>query len=188
MSDPVAARSLDSDRVVVVGTSGSGKTSLARRLARELQVPHIELDALFWGPNWTPQPVEHFRERVAEAVAGERWVLDGNYAAVRDLAWRRATLIVWLDFSFGRVFGRVLWRTLRRVFRREELFSGNRESLAQSFLSRDSILWWMITSYHRRKREYGELLRPPAERSQIVVECRAPEEVEALVERVVGGS
>ena len=90
----------DWSRISVVGTSGSGKTTLARRLAAILNVPNIELDALHWGPCWTPRPLEQFRADVGAAVAKDRWVVDGNYAVVRPLVWARPTAIVWLDLPF----------------------------------------------------------------------------------------
>ncbi|MDX1648999.1 MAG: hypothetical protein R3263_04015, partial [Myxococcota bacterium] len=99
-------------RVAVVGTSGAGKTVLARRLARLLGAPHVELDALHWGPGWTPAPEARFRARVTEALAGPRWVCDGNYRVVRDLVWARATAVVWLDYALPVVMGRVLARAL----------------------------------------------------------------------------
>jgi adenylate kinase family enzyme len=147
----VPTSAADLQRVVIIGMSGAGKSTAARRLAAMLDLPHVELDALYWGPAWTSRP--DFRERVQLAVQGDRWVVDGNYGSARDLAWPRATAIVWLNLPFARVFWRVLCRTLRRSWRREVLWSGNRESLARSFFSRDSILWWVLTMYHRRRRE-----------------------------------
>ena len=76
-------------RVIVVGTSGSGKTTFARRLAEILDVPHFELDQLHWGPNWTPKDMAEFRQLTEAAVAGERWVIDGNYSKVQDIIWSR---------------------------------------------------------------------------------------------------
>src|SRR4051812_29513824 len=98
-------------RGVVGGTSGAGKTPPAAALARRLGVPHIELDALHWGPNWTPIEPAVFRGRVAAAVEGQGWVCDGNYSTVRDLVWGRADTLVWLDYPMGLVFRRVLGRT-----------------------------------------------------------------------------
>lgn len=120
-------------RAVVVGTTGSGKTTLAANLANLLLAKHIELDALHWGPNWTPVPDQVFRRRVANAVADERWVADGNYSKVRDLTWNRVDVWIWLDYSYPRVLWRLTARTWRRVRFREELWSGNRESLRQLF-------------------------------------------------------
>jgi len=100
-------------RIVVVGTTGSGKTTLAGELARRLEVPHVELDALHWEPGWTEAPTDLFRERVTHALSGEAWVADGNYSAVRDIVWSRADTIVWLDYSLPTM----LYRLARRTFR-----------------------------------------------------------------------
>lgn len=125
-------------RVAVVGTSCSGKTTFARRLSRALDVPHVELDALYWGPGWSPAPPEDFRASVRDAISAPAWVADGNYSAVRDLVWSRATAVVWLDLPLRVVFPRALGRTLRRAITREELFGGNRESL-RGITARDWI-------------------------------------------------
>jgi adenylate kinase family enzyme len=84
-------------RVSVVGNSGSGKSTVAAALAAALGVPHLELDGVFHQPGWEPLPADSFRAVVAAAVAGDGWVLDGNYSAVRDLVWARADTVVWLD-------------------------------------------------------------------------------------------
>ena len=75
------------ERINVVGTSCSGKTMLARAMADKLDLPRVELDALFWGPGWEPVAPDVFRRRVSEAARGERWVLDGGYSIVRDVIW-----------------------------------------------------------------------------------------------------
>jgi hypothetical protein len=71
------------------------------------------LDTSHWGPDWTIRTV--FEQRVAQAIEGEAWVLDGNYQSVRNSVWVRATAIVWLNFSFPVVFSRAMSRTLRRI-------------------------------------------------------------------------
>src|SRR5262245_14416418 len=96
----------DLTRVVVVGTSCSGKTTFARELVAIIGSPHTELDALHWGPDWTIRA--DFPERVRTAAAQPCWVMDGNYSVVRHILWPRATAIVWLNFSFALTFGRAL--------------------------------------------------------------------------------
>lgn len=169
-------------RIVVVGTSGSGKTTMAHRLAQRLGVPHVEMDALHWGPNWTPAPREIFRERVERALRGDAWTIDGNYSAVRDIVWRRADTVVWLDYSFSVVMGRVTWRTLRRTITREELWNANRERLSAALFSRDSIIWWALSSYRRRKREYPVLFGQPAHAHLSVVRLPTPRAAQAWLE------
>jgi adenylate kinase family enzyme len=129
-------------RVCVVGTSGSGKTTFARKLARLFEAPHIEVDALHWGPNWTVRA--DFVERVEAAIQQPRWVLDGNYGVVRDRTWRRATAIIWLNYSFSRVFARGLSRTLRRLVTSELLWANNRESWSRALFDPESTPWWIV--------------------------------------------
>jgi hypothetical protein len=144
-------------RIVVVGTSCCGKTTFSRRLAELLRRPHIELDALHWGPNWTPNP--DFAGRVAEATAADEWIVDGNYTMVRDLTWKRATAMVWLNFGFPLVFWRSLARTCRRIASGEAICNGNRETVAKSFFHWDGIPWWVVRTFHSRRRELRSLLQ-----------------------------
>ena len=166
-------------RFVVVGTSGSGKTTFAAALAKRLGVPHVELDALHWEPNWVEAAPQVMRARVAAAVAADGWVCDGNYSLVRDLVWPRADALVWLDYPMGLTFWRVLSRTLRRAWRREVLWAGNRESLAKAFLSGDSILLWMLTTWRRNRCKYRAALRRPEYRHLRVYRFRRPRDAEA---------
>jgi adenylate kinase family enzyme len=161
-------------RIAVVGTSGSGKTTMARRLAGQLGLPHVELDALFWGPNWTPLPRELFRRRVEEALGGEAWTTDGNYSVARDLIWGRADTVVWLDYALPVVLWRVTTRTIRRTARRETLWSGNQETVANAFFSRESIILFALKTYQKRRREYPELLARPEYGHLALVHLRSP--------------
>jgi len=161
-------------RVAVVGTSGSGKTTLAQRLAQRLGVPHVELDALNWGPNWTPAPQEEFRRSASQALAGDAWITDGNYRAVRDIVWNRADTVVWLDYSLVVVMARVTWRTIRRSVTRQELWSGNRERFREAFFGRESIIWWAFSTYGRRKKEYPVLFSRPEYAHLRVVRLPSP--------------
>jgi adenylate kinase family enzyme len=166
----------DIARVIVIGTSCVGKTTFARALAQIMNFPHVELDALHWQPNWTARPPDEFRALTADALAQDCWIIDGNYGAVRDLVWSRATTVIWLNYSFPVVLWRALTRTIRRVLTQEELFSGNRESLRMAFFSRESILWWVITTFHRRRRQYRRLFDTATTPRVAHVEFRSPAE------------
>jgi energy-coupling factor transporter ATP-binding protein EcfA2 len=164
----------DLQRIAVVGTTGTGKTTLAHCLAGLLEIPHVELDALYWGPDWIPAPTAVFRERTAQALSGEQWVVDGNYGRVRDIVWRRADTVAWLDYALPVVMGRLVRRTARRIVTREELWSGNREGVRGTFFSRDSILLWALRTYPRRRREYPVLFASPEYAHLTVVHLRSP--------------
>jgi len=149
-----------------------------------LKYPHIELDALHWGPNWVAKPADEFRRDVEHAVSGDRWVVDGNYGTVRDLIWPKATTVIWLNYDFMTVFGRALLRTLRRSLFAEELYAGNRESLRGAFLSRDSILWWVISTFRRRRQGYRELRETHRFPQLAWIELRKPVEADKFLQTI----
>ena len=161
-------------RINVVGTTCTGKTTLARRLSEVLRIPHVEMDALYWEPNWTPVPAGILAQRVVEATSPDRWILDGNYGAVRDLIWSKATGIVWLDYPLRVVFPRLFSRTVRRAFFKEELWNGNRERFRAQFMSRDSLFLWALKSHRRRRKQIGALLQQPEYAHLEAVHLRSP--------------
>jgi adenylate kinase family enzyme len=171
-------------RIVVVGTTGSGKTMLARELAKRLGIPYVELDALYWEPQWTEPTVEVFRERVSRAVSGEAWVVDGNYSKVRDLVWPRADTVVWVDFSLPVILQPLVRRTFQRVVTQEELWSGNRERLRTALFSRNSLFVWALKTYRRRRREYSALPRMSEFAHLTIVRLRSPRAAEMWLSAV----
>lgn len=176
-------------RVVVVGTSGSGKTTLARRLASTLNVPHIELDALHWEPNWTSTPTERFRTKVRQALQGARdgWTVCGNYRAIKDEIWPSADTVIWLDYSMRVVFMRVLRRSLLRWWRREVLWNGNRERLWDNLLSRYSLLLWVINTWRIRRRDYPRELAAETCRHLRVLRFRDPRQADEWIRGLCAG-
>ena len=143
-------------RVVVIGTTGSGKSRLADRLGERTGLRVIELDALNWGPGWQPAPLELLRHRVERETRDGDWIVVGNYDSVRDLTWRAADTLVWLDLPFPLVIWRLFWRTLRRSVTKENLWgSGNTESLFRSFFTRQSILLYAMKTHRRNRHRFA---------------------------------
>jgi adenylate kinase family enzyme len=143
-------------RVVVFGTTGSGKSWLAERLAERHRLRLVELDALNWGPDWQPAPIELLRHRVEREIRDGDWVVVGNYNSVSDLTWRAADTLIWLDLPFPLVMWRLFWRTLRRSVTKENLWgTGNTESLVRSFFTRQSILLYAMKTHGRNRRRFG---------------------------------
>lgn len=144
-------------RIVIVGTSCSGKTSLAEQLAEKLRIEHLHLDMLYWRENWQKTPDDVFRAFMADEIKKDEWIIDGNYRITFDMVFPRATVIIWLDLPLPVIFWRGLKRTIRRIIKKEEVCNGNQETFRQSFLSRDSILLWILTSHGYLKRRYEPL-------------------------------
>jgi adenylate kinase family enzyme len=154
-------------RILIVGPTGAGKSTMAETLGRRSGLPHVELDRLVLGPGWTHMPDDEARRQVAALVTEDTWLVTGNYAAVRDLVWRRAQLVVWLDLPMRTVFRRLLWRTIQRLVRRENLGSGNKESIGR-LLSRRSILLWATRSYRPLRAEYERAVEVYGDRLHVV--------------------
>lgn len=148
-------------RINVVGTSCSGKSTLAQALSERLNFPFADLDDLYWNPGWLVTPEGEFRKKVEELSERTEWVVSGNYSLARDILWKKVDTVIWLDHRFSVVMSRGVMRTLRRALLREECCNGNHESFIRGFFSRDSILLWILTTYRRRKEEFlNEMLRP----------------------------
>ena len=142
-------------RINVKGTSGSGKTTFSKELARRLELPYVELDALHHGPNWSEATAEEFRARVREAMTPGGWVIDGNYETkLGDTVLSQAETIVWLDLPLGLKLRRMWKRTSRRIRDDVELWSGNRESWRNALWGWNSLFWWSVRGHFRHKREW----------------------------------
>ena len=171
-------------RVAVMGGSSSGKTTVSRRLAELLGVPHVELDALHHGAGWQESPAEVLQARVRAALdaAPAGWVVDGNYGAkLGSLVLERADTVVLLDPPLLRTFGRGLRRTITRTITRAELWNGNREQIRHVF-TRYWIPWWILGNHRRHRREVPE--RVAALPGLALVHLRSDAEVERFLQSI----
>jgi adenylate kinase family enzyme len=175
-NDPLPARPR---RIVVAGTSGAGKTTVAVALSGRLGIPHTDIDGLYHGPGWVPRP--EFADDVAALVAGEEWVTEWQYSAVRPLLLARADLLVWLDLTRAAVMRQIVPRTLRRRLRRVELWNGNVEPPLWTILTRrDHILRWAWRTHPKTPARVRRVLAsadPPA-----VVRLRTRREIHAWLD------
>ncbi len=159
-------------RIVVIGNSATGKTTLAHELAAILRCPHIERDALQWEADWQCAPDEVFRTRVLQAVSGERWVADGNFSRVRDIMWVRADTLIWLDYPLWFILWRLTRRSWQRVKQQENLWNGNRESW-KHLLGPDGVYMWTLKAHFRHRREYPILLQEQRFKHLTVIRLRS---------------
>lgn len=170
-------------KINVIGTSGSGKSTLARRIASQLNIPYIEMDLLYWRPNWQGTPKEEFYARLTQALRQPDWVLDGNYDRSRDIKWRDVDIVVWVDYGFWHTLRQVTLRAIARARSRQELWpeTGNRESLRRAFLSRDSIIFWMLKTWHRNRQRYGEYMVDPRYQHLRFVRISTPQQADEFL-------
>lgn len=171
-------------RINVIGTSGSGKSTFSKQLAQKLDCPYIELDALFWKPNWTESTDDEFFQKVNEVVSTDRWILDGNYSRTQEYLWKRAQTIIFLDLPFHLVLWRIIVRSLLRGFKQEELWAGNKESISRHLFTRNSMIWWVIKHFHKNRKRYS-VVSEKSEYSGIqFVRLRSRKEVKQFLSEV----
>ncbi len=166
----------------MIGTSGSGKSFVARAIANRCGLEYIDNDAIIWRPNWQETPREERPALFDRATAGERWVIDGNLAGTQPedrLVLARCDTIVWLDLPRREIWPAIAIRTIRRAWTKEPLFHGNVERWSQ-VLSRDSMILWSIKTFARRRRAYTKLFAELT--GKIAIELRSRREVNAWLE------
>ena len=169
----------------MVGAAGSGKSAFARRLATHLGIRHVELDALYWGPQWTPRPREDFAADAEAAIAQDAWVIDGNYSSLQPSIWVRADTVVWLDLPAPLVITRVYRRTLVHAVDRSELWpgTGNRQRWRDALApwSDRSIVRWSWDQRKRYPRLYSAAMTDPANKHLTFHRLRSRREADALL-------
>lgn len=171
-------------KINVIGTSGSGKSTVARGIAQKLKIPYIQLDALFWRSDWQGTPDDVFFTKIEESLAGKGdWVIDGNYKRTQSIKWREVDTIVWVDYSFARTLYQAVRRAATRAWQGQEIWpgTGNRETFRKSFFSRESIILWTLKTYKNNRRQYQALLNDARWQHVRFVRLRSPRETQAFL-------
>ncbi len=175
-------------RIVVVGNSGSGKSTIARALGEKLEFPVLELDSIYHQQDWVSLPEEEFRVKLADFALNQTWVIDGNYLSMgmKDLVWPVADTLVWLDLPRSVVMPRVIWRTLKRAVTREELWNGNREPIS-NFTRLDpelNVMRWSWTRHEHYRHQFEEALAGAETVHLRVFRLRSTAEVKAFLDSI----
>jgi len=169
-------------KINVVGITASGKSTFGRKLAEAINVPFIEMDTIFWGPNWRESPDEEFFKDLEAALSPPDWVLDGNYSRTTHIKWKEIDTVIWLDYSFQKTIYQSLSRAIKRAYFKTELWpnTGNYETFGRMF-SKDSIVWWCIKSYSKIRERYKEIMSNPKYAHIEFVRLRTQEEAEEYI-------
>ena len=161
-------------RILVIGSPGAGKSTLASRIAKRLGLPLIHLDREYFGPGWTMPSKTEWRERVKALAARPAWVMDGNYASTFDIRVPWATAIVWLDLPRWQCLSSVLWRVASNYGRsRADLGCAGPERFDWSFMR---WIWSYPEKMRPRTARMLERLRP----DQRVYVLRSRSDIPAL--------
>jgi len=172
-----------SGRYWVIGTPAAGKSTLARRLAAVLDLPHVELDDSFWAANWTPVEPDTFLHTVGGLLDAPGWVVDGQYAGAVAAYADRAHAVIWVDTPWWVSLPRLIRRTARRARRGDPLWSAGNVETWRHAIGRDSILWYAIAVHRAQRRANADLFRRLAPRGVRVLRVRRPD-ADALAARL----
>ena len=177
------------ERIVVIGTSSTGKSTLAQHLAKLIDGAYIELDALFWLPEWQESTPDDFRAKVRAAVdASPRWAVSGNYFSkgIPDITWAEGDTVIWLDLPFRTSFPRLLRRTYKRWRDDELLWGTNRERIWDHFKlwSNDSLPGFVLRNYRTSRTKFLTQLADPRYHHLKRHHLRSPAEVTQFLDQV----
>jgi adenylate kinase family enzyme len=162
-------------RVLIIGSGGAGKSTVAKRLGQLLDIEVKHLDRFYWRAGWVEASREDWLKTVTELISGDSWIIDGNYGGTLELRLERCDTIVFLDLP--RLL--CLWRIVKRRLlywnrSRPDMAEGCREQLNLEF-----VKWvWNYSSTTRPK--IVNLLREHSQSKQVVW-LRSDAEVERFL-------
>lgn len=122
-------------KILIIGSGGTGKSTLARQLGKILNLPVFHLDRYFWRPNWVQTPHEEWIQQIQQLIEQESWIMDGNYSSTLPQRLQYADTVIFLDFSTIVAMYRVLKRqVVHRKRKRTDITDGCEERLDLTFL------------------------------------------------------
>jgi len=171
-------------RVQIVGSIGSGKTSLGKKLSKKLNIPHLELDTLFWLPGWEIRPALEIIDLAYKEAEKPTWIFCGNYSFLKHVTLDNADTIVWLDYPFWLCFWQTLKRAIKNIIKQQKCCNGNQETFTRLFFSKNSILLWMIRTFKRRNERYAQLMHDPEYTDKTFVRFKSRKETKQWLENL----
>jgi adenylate kinase family enzyme len=150
-------------KVLVIGSGGAGKSTVAKRLGQLLGIEVKHLDKYYWQPGWTEPPKQGWLETVSELVSGDSWIIDGNFGGTLEFRLQHCDTIVFLDMP--RLL--CLWRIVKRRLlynnrSRPDMAEGCHEKIDLEFVD------WVWNYSHRTRPKVIELLKDHGPGKQVV--------------------
>ncbi len=144
-------------KILIVGTSCTGKTTFGKSISEKSNIPYFDLDDFYWLPNWVEKADDVFLEDIKnEILSNDKWIVGGGYTSlVKELLWTKADTIIWLDYSLPLILSRFFKRTFRRIVYKEACCNGNYETFYSSFIAKDNLFFWILRHYKSRKRKFN---------------------------------
>lgn len=141
-------------KILVIGCSGVGKSTIAKRISDKTGLPYTPTDPFYWEPNWKHAKTQSVVERVGFVTQQDAWILDGNFDSERDFVWPLADIIIWLDYPLQQVALQILKRNLGLWFSQKPTWSGNRMNWKRAW----SGIRHSIKSHKSKRRNYPKHL------------------------------
>ncbi|QSJ15645.1 DNA topology modulation protein [Nostoc sp. UHCC 0702] len=165
-------------KIMIIGSGGAGKSTLARELGSMLGLEVIHLDTLYWNPGWVETPKPEWQSIIEDLTLRESWIMDGNYSGTLDIRLAIADTVIFLDLK--RLL--CLWRVIKRSWQyagqsRPDMASGCPERLTWEFLK---FVWtYPITRRPKILNKLSQL----APNQQVII-LREPKEVREFLHKI----
>lgn len=123
-------------RIVILGSGGSGKTTLANYISKKTDLPIIYLDKEYWLPNWERPNIDDWSHKITNLVQNEEWIMDGNYIDTLDIRLSKADLVIMLDIKSSVCISSVFFRTLIGHFiKRNDINEGCKDKFDEKYVN-----------------------------------------------------
>lgn len=168
------------NRILVIGSGGSGKSTLSQKLSNILNLPVIHLDTYYWNPNWVPKPNEEWDKIVEQFTEGDQWIIDGNYSRTMDTRIKKADLIIFLDMPRLLCIYRIIKRRMMYHNKtRPDMNAECKEKLDWEFMR------WVWNYRTRSRVSTIKKLEQIKEHQQVII-LKTRKQVNELIERLEG--
>jgi adenylate kinase family enzyme len=165
-------------RVLIIGSGGAGKSTLARRLGEATGIEVVHLDILHWRPGWKEAPKAEFLEAVEKALKKDAWIMDGNFGGTMEMRLKACDTVIFLDFPRTVCLYRVIKRRLTyRSRHRPDMSEGCNEKIDYEFLH------WVWTFPKHTKAAIEERLKR-FENEKNVIRLHSKKEVEEFIKKI----